>query len=175
MDYNRVSHEFSQEDLDWFKQEINAFRERIKPALVTLPRGFRSRLKTIGNRMHPFVEQALDYAGKFPLLAPANFNFAEFQKDWKLTMQVKSILKDAEALVESLYDIFLVAGGDALAHARNFYGSVKNAALHGEENAITVAEELKKTYKTGRLKPEEERLLNEFKKTESENKETVSA
>ncbi|NIM14646.1 MAG: hypothetical protein GTO45_21735 [Candidatus Aminicenantes bacterium] len=71
--------------------------------------------------------------------------------------------------------LFLVAGGDALAHARNFYGSVKNAALHGEENAIPVAEELKKTYKTGRLKPEEERLLNEFKKTESENKETVSA
>ncbi|NIR06595.1 MAG: hypothetical protein GTN82_14335 [Candidatus Aminicenantes bacterium] len=54
----------------------------------------------------------------------------------------KSPLKDVDALVESLYDIFLAAGGDALAHARNFYGSVKNAALHGEENAIPVAEEL---------------------------------
>jgi hypothetical protein len=124
MDYNRVSHEFSQDDLDWFKQQLNAIRERIKPALVTMPRGFRKRLKSIGNRMHTFVELALDYAAKFPLLAPSNFNFAEFQKDWKLTMQMKSILKDVDALVETLYDIYLVAGGDALAHARNFYGSV---------------------------------------------------
>jgi hypothetical protein len=167
MEYKRVSYEFSQEELDGFKQDMNSIRVRIESALVILNPELRRRLKTIGNRMHPFVEQSLDYVKTFPNLAPANFDVNEFQRDWNLTIQTKSLLKEMEALVESIFDIYLGAGGDALAHARNFYGSTKNAAKHGVANAVAVDAELSQTYKKGKLKPEEEELVNTLKNPET--------
>ena len=51
MEYKRVSYEFSQEDLDGFRQDITSIRERLNPAFVNLTPDFRRRRKTIGNRL----------------------------------------------------------------------------------------------------------------------------
>lgn len=154
MEYQRTSYVFSQEELDGFAQDIQSMRTRLAPTLVTLPPDGSKRLQSVGDKTHPFVEQALKYAQDFPHLHPGSFGLAEFQTDWNLTMQLKELIKNLETVVDEFKDTYLAAGGDANEHARAFYKSAKTLADHNVKNAKPVYIELKKRY--GRIKTEGE-------------------
>ena len=166
MEYDRVSYTFSQEEIDGIRQAMESIREKINPAIVRLSPELRRRLLPLGVRTHPFAEQCLDYAKKYPHLVSPYLDVPEFQKDWDLTIQAKVLLKELETIKINLTDIYMGAGADAYAHARNFYGGTKNAANHNVKDAPTIYADLKEKFRRTNVKPEEEAAINEVTKVE---------
>ena len=93
LEYDRVSYEFSQEEMDGFRNDIDSMRTRLQPTQVTLHPKLRRSLKTMGDRSHPFVEQTLQYATENPNICMGFLDVIEFQRDWSFTLQMKSIIK----------------------------------------------------------------------------------
>jgi hypothetical protein len=164
LEYDRVSYTFSQEEMDAIRQAMESIREKINPALVRLSPQLRRRLLPIGDKTHPFVEQCLDYSKKFPHLVSPHLDVAEFQNDWDLTIQAKVLLRELETIKTNVTDIFLGAGADAYAHARNFYGGTKNAANHNVKDAPTIYADLKQKFRKTNVQPEEEAAIDEVTK-----------
>ena len=76
------------------------------------------------------------------------------------------LLKELETIKINLTDIYMGAGADAYAHARNFYGGTKNAANHNVKDAPTIYADLKEKFRRTNVKPEEEAAINEVTKVE---------
>ena len=166
MEYDRVSYTFSLEEMDGIRQDMEAIRTKLNPAMVKLSPELRRRLLPLGDRTHPFAEQCLDYAKKFPHLVSPHLDIAEFQRDWDLTIQMKVLLKEMETVMTNFLDIYLGAGADAYAHARNFYGGTKHAANHNVKDAPTIYADLKEKFRKTKVQPEEEAAIDEVTKVE---------
>jgi hypothetical protein len=164
MEYDRVSYEFSQEELDGFRSDIDSLRSRIKPAQVTLHPSLRRSLKTMGDRSHPFVEQTLQYATENPHICMGFLDVNEYKRDWDFTMNMKSIIKNIETLVQNLKDTYLASSADAYAHARKFYAAAKIGKQHNVANAATIVENLRTNFK----KDTEEDEKKQESKTQNE-------
>jgi hypothetical protein len=157
MEYQRVSYEFNQEEMDGFRNDIDAMRTRLQPTQVTLHPKLRRSLKTMGDRSHPFVEQTLQYAAENPSICMGFLDVNEFQKDWNFTLQMKSIIKNIETLVQNLKDTYLAGSADAFAHARQFYAAAKIGKQHNVANAATIVENLRKNFVKETEEAEEEK------------------
>ena len=157
MEYGRVSYLLSQEEMDGIYQDIDSIKARIEPFRYSLSPELRRRLKTMGDRAHPFVEKTHEYSHKVPQLATAFFDRDEFDKDWEFTMQLKKVLMYLATLTESLTDTFLAVSADAYAHARNYYDGVKSGKKHNVDGSDSVYEELSKFYRPRKVTLPEEK------------------
>jgi hypothetical protein len=143
MEYDRVSYVFSDEQLDLIKQSINTIKSTIEPTRTSLTTESRRRLAKMGDRSHPFTEQALKLCIIHPEFLPSFRTVEEFQGDWSLTMQLKEIHNDLKLLIRDIYDTYMAAGADSYSHAREYYISSQRAAKDNRPGAQTVVDELK--------------------------------
>lgn len=100
-----------------------------------------------------FVRKARDYAANNPDLVPRFLDLHMFEADLQGVDTLSNLLRTLQPLVDNLEDSLALTGSEAYQAALVFYRSVKSAALSGQPNAKTIADDLSVRFPTsGRAK-----------------------
>ena len=103
----------------------------------------------MGDKSLAFVRKAREYATNNPELVPAFLNLPMFDADLRGVDTLNNLLRTLQPLVDNLEDSLVLSGSEAYQAALVFYRSVKAAALSGQPNAKTIADDLSARFPTG--------------------------
>lgn len=143
---NQVSIVIPPEVLTEVKAAIVTIQTKLEPYLVALtPEERRSAVK-IGDKTHPFVEKALNYAETVPKFAPPYMNVAELKIDLTAVTELTDMLNPLSGVTSKLDDSKMIAGGEAYVSALAYYNSVKLAAKMDIPDAKHIYEDLKQRF-----------------------------
>ncbi len=123
--------------------------------LVALTPEERQQVAKMGKRSLDFVERSLMHAKENRNLIPFYVDLDKFERDCRLVIQLRRILASSENLTAKLKDTYLIVGSEAFTAAREFYGSVKNAAHSGVLGCDSIKKDLAARYKKQQAKEEE--------------------
>lgn len=150
----RVTYAMSDEEMTGLRQDVVGLDQKVSNFAPVIPDNDRRGVYMMGNRKRLFVNQALEYAEKFPHFSPSYFSLEEFKNDLDMANYCKELAKHVETILKKLVDTYMAAGDESYAAARSYYHSVKAAAKEGNPGAVAVADELDKLLNSKRTKPE---------------------
>ena len=139
---NRISVEFSPDDLAAIRAAVQVLQERLLPKLVMLGPDGRRELAKMGDRTVAFVRKAADYARAEAGLRPPYLDLDEFARDLAAVDALTTLQRPLDQISAALDDSVLAAGSDAYAAALAFYHAVKGAARAGVPGAEAVLSDL---------------------------------
>lgn len=114
--------------------------EAIFPFLVALTPGDRQCLTKLGKRSLDFVERSLMHAKENQDKLTPLVNLEQFDRDYRLMIQLRRILSIVESFGRKLRDTYMLTGSEAYEASRDFYDFVKR----GAKRNIVGCEEIRK-------------------------------
>jgi hypothetical protein len=136
-------------DLQAVQGAIQTLTTVLAPHLISLSNETRRELPKMGDKSLAFVRKAREYATNNPELVPAFLNLPMFDADLRGVDTLNNLLRTLQPLVDNLEDSLVLSGSEAYQAALVFYRSVKAAALSGQPNAKTIADDLSARFPTG--------------------------
>ena len=146
VNFNLISTSLSDEAHAAVIDSIKAIETQI-PFAITLPVEEKVALPGVGIKTVEFIDKTYEYALKNPTLVPQFLDMVEYEKDTKLTTQLRTIMNHLVPLVDKINDTLALVGSEAYSSSRIFYHHVKNAARGNVPGASSVAKELSKRFK----------------------------
>jgi hypothetical protein len=136
-------------DLQAVQGAIQTLTMVLAPHLISLSNETRRELPKMGDKSLAFVRKAREYATNNPELVPAFLNLQMFDADLRGVDTLNNLLRTLQPLVDNLEDSLVLSGSEAYQAALVFYRSVKAAALSGQPNAKTIADDLSMRFPAG--------------------------
>lgn len=126
---NQISTAIPAEILADILAKLNALNASLANYLLfNLTPSDRLELSKMGDKTIAFVQKSLEYAENNPALVPVYLDIAEAKKDFTLSQDLNTILKQVSTLQRAIEDTTMVAGSEAYNAALVFYNSVKGAS-----------------------------------------------
>lgn len=145
MPYQTISAALSEAQLQEIKAAIATIRSNM-PFLISLTVDERRKRFKMGNKSLAFVSNSLSVTQNNPEVVPSNFDIAEFNKDYQLTVSLTEILTLLQQLTEEVDDTLLAVGSESMASSLLVYDYVKTAAKHAP-GLKSVADQLGERFK----------------------------
>jgi hypothetical protein len=139
--YKNISAEISTENKDLVIQKLMEIND-LMPFLSSLTLDEKKRLPKMGKRRFKFVQDALEYAEKYPGLVPPYVDVTEQRGDMELTGKLFEIMEIMGPLWEKITDTHMAVGAEAFAASRAFYQSVKTAGYQGVPGVKSIIRDL---------------------------------
>lgn len=139
---NRISKEIPAADIEKFQQKMQEIRE-LFPWLISLTAEERLGGLRLGDRTYPFMMKAMEYVDSHPYFLPSYIDVAEMKKDFKLWVDLNSLLRANDILRDAIADTAAQAGAEAMEGVFAYYASVREAAKRNAPDAQTIYNELK--------------------------------
>ena len=155
MPYENISATITPEKLQEIKATIASLHADM-PFLISLtPDERRKRIK-MGDKSLAFVNNSLNVTQNNAEVVPANFNIAEFNRDYQLVIALTEVLNLLEQLTEKVDDTLMAVGSESMASSLLVYDYVKTAAKHAP-GLKSVADQLGERFKAmGNRRPKAE-------------------
>jgi hypothetical protein len=115
----------------------------LMPWLVGLSTEDRKNLSIVGSKTTQFIQRAVESVRQNPELAPSFLDAERLNSRYKLYNDLLSILEPVQLLERMIADTMMVAGSEAYSEARDYYNTVKRAAISNVPGAQAVADNLK--------------------------------
>lgn len=148
---NKLSINFSEEDMTDINQSMSILREKLMPVLKNLTPDETRQLTKMGDKTYSFVIKAFEHCEKNPELVPQYVNLDEFRLDIRAYDQMRQYHGFLSQLNDLLYHSMLLAGSDAYANARAAYKSMKIGKNLDIPKAGTIVDDLSARF-SGRKK-----------------------
>ena len=145
MPYQAISAAISDNKLQEIKTAIASIRSNM-PFLVSLTVDERRKRIKMGDKSLAFVSNSLSVTQNNPEVVPSNFDIAEFNKDYQLTVSLTEVLSLLQQLTEEVDDTLLAVGSESMASSLLVYDYVKTAAKHAP-GLKSVADQLGERFK----------------------------
>lgn len=145
MPYQSISAALSEAQLQEIKTAIATIRSNM-PFLISLTVDERRKRFKMGDKSLAFVSNSLSVTQNNPEIVPSNFDIAEFNKDYQLTVSLTEILTLLQQLTEEVDDTLLAVGSESMASSLLVYDYVKTAAKHAP-GLKSVADQLGERFK----------------------------
>ena len=145
MPYQAISAAISDNKLQEIKTAIASIRANM-PFLVSLTVDERRKRVKMGDKSLAFVSNSLSVTQNNPEVVPSNFDIAEFNKDYQLTVSLTEVLSLLQQLTEEVDDTLLAVGSESMASSLLVYDYVKTAAKHAP-GLKSVADQLGERFK----------------------------
>ncbi len=100
------------------------------PFLINLTPDERRKRFKMGNKGLALVRNSVTTTQNNPSIVPSNFDVAEFNRDYQLTVALSEVLGLLEQLTETVDDTLLAVGSESMAGSLLVYDYVKTAARH---------------------------------------------
>ena len=159
MSVNRISIDITEARETAITEKTNELARAAEDLEVVISREEFNSLPKVADGRIPFVEKAAEYAVSNPEHVPAVLNVAEFQKDVKLFVALRRLIRPLRQLLDRLESAMTVAGSEAFYAARDYYKLVQLNAKMGVPGAQAIYEDLKRLFEQttrGAARKEEE-------------------
>ncbi|MBD1866187.1 hypothetical protein H6F88_32010 [Oculatella sp. FACHB-28] len=156
MPYQNISATLTDEKLKEIKTAIATIQTNM-PFLVNLTTDERRKRFKMGDKSLAFVNNSLSVTQNNSEIVPANFDIAEFAKDYQLMVALTEILSLLEQLTEKVDDTLVAVGSESMASSLLVYDYVKTAAKH-TPGLKSVADQLGERFKAmGNRRPKSDK------------------
>jgi hypothetical protein len=145
MPYENISATVSDQDMVKIKGAIATIRTQL-PFLINLTPAERRKRFKMGDKSLAFVRNSVTATQNNPSIVPSNFDIAEFNRDYQLTLALSEVLGLLEQLTETVDDTLLAVGSESMAGSLLVYDYVKTAARHSP-GLKSVADQLGERFK----------------------------
>ncbi|HEX2956918.1 MAG TPA: hypothetical protein VHO70_08795 [Chitinispirillaceae bacterium] len=145
MSENRVSIQFTPEQLAAIEGAVNTISNILAPVCVTLTPDQRRQILKMGPSSEPIVNAANLCAQQNPQFVPSFVDAAELNKDVTVVNELTKISNIIAPIVQMVDDTRMLAGSEAMTASLPIYGSVKIAAknnIAGAEVAYKILKDL---------------------------------
>jgi hypothetical protein len=152
---------------DVVEQAIGKFQEvkgLLDPYLsIGLTAQDRRRLPIMGPKTLDFVSAGHEAASNYPDMLPPHITFADFDIDFTDARQLYSLQTSLDTFQQSVSDLVMVAGSEALQSALAVYAAVKLANAQKVPGAKALYEKMRDRYPSSRRrsKPAEDSSMQE--------------
>ncbi len=129
--------------------KVNAAIESLKmdlPFLIELTQGQKDQFQEMEDGRVEFVRKSFAYAAADSRLIPSYFSLVDNNKDLALCESLDAIIIGLKKVLKLLEDTRTLAGGEALAAAREIYNIAKRGAAQGVEGMQAIYDELRPFY-----------------------------
>ncbi|MBD2070314.1 hypothetical protein H6F93_22845 [Leptolyngbya sp. FACHB-671] len=158
MPYQNISATLTDEKLKEIKTAIATIQTNM-PFLVNLTTDERRKRFKMGDKSLAFVNNSLSVTQNNSEIVPANFDIAEFAKDYQLMVALTEILSLLEQLTEKVDDTLVAVGSESMASSLLVYDYVKTAAKH-TPGLKSVADQLGERFKAmGNRRPKSDKTF----------------
>ncbi|MBV5284143.1 MAG: hypothetical protein JZU53_17110 [Paludibacter sp.] len=152
---NQISTMIPAETLTDILAKVNALNASLANYLLfNLTPTDRLELSKMGDKTIAFVQKSLEYAENNPSLVPVYLDIPEAKKDFALSQDLNSVLKQVSTLQRAIEDTMMVAGSEAYNAALVFYNSVKGASRVNVPGSEAVYSDLQQRFAMKRKKAE---------------------
>ncbi len=117
------------------------------PFLLALNPEDRQAIPKIGKRSLDFVERSLMHAKENKNLVPPLVNLDEFDRDYRLMVQLRRVLSVAESFTRKIKDTYMAVGSEAYESSRDFYDYIKRGASRNEIGCEEIRRDLAARFK----------------------------
>lgn len=127
MPYENISATVSDQAMTEIKSAIAAIQDNL-PFLINLTPDERRKRFKMGDKSLAFVRNSVTATQNNPSIVPGNFDIAEFNRDYQLTVALSEVLGLLEQLTKTVGDTLLAVGSESMAGSLLVYDYVKTAA-----------------------------------------------
>jgi hypothetical protein len=145
MPYENISATVSDQAMTEIKSAIAAIHTHL-PFLINLTPDERRKRFKMGDKSLAFVRNSVTATQNNPDIVPGNFNIAEFNRDYQLTVALSEVLGRLEQLTETVDDTLMAVGSESMASSLLVYDYAKAAARHSP-GLKSVADQLGERFK----------------------------
>lgn len=142
---NKISAQFTEEDLNEVLQAINLIRQKL-PFLVKLSAGDKKSTAMLDDGRAPFATKALDYASREASISPNPLLLQEAKIDSNLYGKLQTVDRELGRLSEMVSDTKMLAGAELYEFARVVYKMAKISASIGTPGTQSIVEDLGRLY-----------------------------
>ena len=142
---NKISAQFTEEDLNEVLQAINLIRQKL-PFLVKLSAGDKKSTAMLDDGRAPFATKALDYASREATISPNPLLLQEAKIDSNLYGKLQTVDRELGRLSEMVSDTKMLAGAELYEFARVVYKMAKISASIGTPGTQSIVEDLGRLY-----------------------------
>lgn len=146
---NLISAEFSSEDMKKIDDALNTIIEVLEKKAVNLTPDERRQYGNVADYNKMFIEKVKINMEQAPDTVPATINKAEFDRDYKLSTQMREPLRKVYRILEMITDTRMLADTDNYAVGLLYYKYIKFLAAQNIPGAVTILAELRKHFKRG--------------------------
>ena len=114
MPYANISATVSDQAMGEIKGAITTIQTNL-PFLINLTPDERRKRFKMGDKSLAFVRNSVTATQNNPDIVPGNFNIAEFNRDYQLTVALSEVLGLLEQLTETVDDTLLAVGSESMA------------------------------------------------------------
>lgn len=143
MSENRVSIQFTQEQIAVIEGAVNTIKGILNPICITLTPDQRQQIVKMGPASVPIVNSANMCAQQNPQFVPSFVDSAELNKDVVAVNDLTKIANLIAPVVQMIDDTKMLAGSEAMTASLPIYGSVKMAAKNNVAGAEIAYKALK--------------------------------
>ena len=150
MSENRISLQFTKDELTQIKAAIETLVGLLAPKLIALNAADKRRLSKISDDSIPFNEKVAQYVVSNPEFVPMFRTTDEFLIDFSAFKELRGFIRLLEQVFGNMQDTSMLAGSEADEFARAYYGAVGQAAKMGIQNAQPIYDDLSVRYEAQR-------------------------
>ena len=143
---NQISIVIAPELHDQMMKHVAELRELLKPFTHALSIDERRSLTKMGDKTHPFVQKALEYARTNKEFIAPSIDAAEWQKDYDGWEKLHPLKNQLAQLLSDVDDTILLLGAESYDPARFYYTLAKEAASRGDSSAKPIVEDLSRRF-----------------------------
>ncbi len=145
MPYDNISATISDPAMAEIKGAIAVIQNQL-PFLINLTPDERRKRFKMGDKSLAFVRNSVTTTQNNPDIVPSNFDIAEFNRDYQLTVALSEVLGLLEQLTETVDDTLLAVGSESMTGSLLVYDYVKTAARYSP-GLKSVADQLGERFK----------------------------
>lgn len=145
MPYDNISATISDPAMAEIKGAIAVIQNNL-PFLINLTPDERRKRFKMGDKSLAFVRNSVTATQNNPGIVPSNFDIAELNRDYQLTVALSEVLGLLEQLTETVDDTLLAVGSESMTGSLLVYDYVKTAARHSP-GLKSVADQLGERFK----------------------------
>lgn len=145
MPYENISAAVSDQAMGEIKEAIATIQANL-PFLINLTPDERRKRFKMGDKSLAFVRNSVTATQNNPSIVPSNFDIAEFNRDYQLTVALSEVLGLLEQLTETVDDTLLAVGSESMSSSLLVYDYAKTAARHSP-GLKSVADQLGERFK----------------------------
>lgn len=151
---NRIDVALSEETKQKILDGIAAVKT-LMPFLLKISDTERKSMQLLDDGRRPFVEKAIDLAGRNASISPGPEFLTACQRDFTTYSTLSAIENELMQLLEMVHDTKQLAGAEAYEVSRFIYMKAKMALKMKEPGVQTIVDELGKLYKQSSTSPED--------------------
>jgi precorrin-6x reductase len=152
MNENRISIEYTREELDVVNEAYRIIVAKIGPKLRALDPNDKRTMPKLGEKNIAHFEKCAQYAISNPEFVPPFMSAEEFNRDLNAYKASLILLRPFAQLSSNLDDTATLCGAEVREQGSAFYNSVKQAAKMGVPNAKAIYDDLKISFEAQRVK-----------------------